>query len=422
MKFAIAVHGTRGDVEPAIAVAFELQRRGHEVSVAVPPNLIEFAHSTGLSHVTPYGPDSHKQMESELIRKWWTLRNPVTVLRQARHLVMNGWVEMGDTLTKLATDADLIICGTTYQEVAANVAEVHSIPLASLHYFPMRCNNHLLPIRLPTPVLKMLWSFVEWVHWQLLKPAYDAQRRILNLPKSQVRAARKIVEAGTLEIQCYEKLFFPGLEEAWKGQRPFVGSMTLNMATSVDHEVSWWMSRGRAPIFFGLGSMPIEDPVKTFAMISRVCQELGERALIASGALKFEGICSDHSVMVTPNVNYAAVFPECRAIVHHGGAGTTAASLRSGIPTLVLWEVADQPVWAKQIKRLGVGTSRRFSKTTPSTLHDDLRKILLASCRARAREVAAQMTPPHLSVTMTANLLENFARDKGSSQTACSLH
>jgi UDP:flavonoid glycosyltransferase YjiC (YdhE family) len=144
--------------------------------------------------------------------------------------------------------------------------------------------------------------------------------------------------------------------------------------------------------------------------------------LITSGALKFEGISSDPSVMVTPTVNFAAVFPECRAIVHHGGAGTTAASLRSGIPTLVLWESADQPVWARQIKRLGVGTSRRFSKTTPNTLHDDLRKILLASCRARAREVAAKMTPPHLSVTMTANLLENFARDKGSSQNACSLH
>ena len=75
-------------------------------------------------------------------------------------------------------------------------------------------------------------------------------------------------------------------------------------------------------------------------------------------------------------MNYAAVFPPCRAVVHHGGSGTTAASLRAGIPTLVLWSSADQPYWGAQVKRLQVGTARRFSATTGESLVADLRRIL----------------------------------------------
>ncbi|PRC55869.1 glycosyltransferase, partial [Mycobacterium sp. ITM-2017-0098] len=84
---------------------------------------------------------------------------------------------------------------------------------------------------------------------------------------------------------------------------------------------------------------------------------LGERALICSGAWDAgDGASADH-VRVVKSVNHSAVFPRCRAVVHHGGAGTTAAGLRAAAPTFVLWIGAEQPIWAAQVKRLGVGTS-----------------------------------------------------------------
>ena len=154
MRFAIAVHGTRGDVEPAAAAAVELQRRGHEVSMAVPPNLVRFAESAGLpAPVLPYGPDSQQQLEAEVFRDWWKLRNPATVLRQAREYVVDGWSEMSETLNAMAAGADLILTGTTYQEVAANVAEAQGIPLAALHYFPARANSKILPVPVPLSVV-----------------------------------------------------------------------------------------------------------------------------------------------------------------------------------------------------------------------------------------------------------------------------
>ncbi len=108
-------------------------------------------------------------------------------------------------------------------------------------------------------------------------------------------------------------------------------------------------------------------------------------------------------------MNYSAAFPECRAVVHHGGTGTTAAGFRAGVPTLILSTDLDQTLWGVRVKRLKVGTARRFSGTTEKTLVSDLRVILDPQCVARARELAARMTEPTESVETTADLVEDLA-------------
>ena len=117
----------------------------------------------------------------------------------------------------------------------------------------------------------------------------------------------------------------------------------------------------------------------------------------------------DH-VKVVGAVNFAAIFPACRAVVHHGGAGTTATGLRAGVPTLILSTDLDQTLWGARVKRLKVGAARRFSSTTRESLVADLRTILDADYAARAREIATRMSKPADSVTAAADLLEDFAR------------
>ena len=84
-------------------------------------------------------------------------------------------------------------------------------------------------------------------------------------------------------------------------------------------------------------------------------------------------------------MNHAAVFPACRAVVHHGGAGTTAAGLRAGVPALVLWNGLDQPVWATSVKYLEVGLGRRFSESTLDSLIADLGEVLTPQYANRAK-------------------------------------
>ncbi|HEY0228847.1 MAG TPA: nucleotide disphospho-sugar-binding domain-containing protein, partial [Mycobacterium sp.] len=117
-------------------------------------------------------------------------------------------------------------------------------------------------------------------------------------------------------------------------------------------------------------------------------------------------------IKVVGTVNYAETFPACRAVVHHGGAGTTAASLRAGVPTLVLWSTQDQSIWGAQVKRLKVGTVRRFSATTRESLVEDLRQILASEYATRAREIATRMTKPSDSVARAADILQNLASSR----------
>src|SRR6201999_4041014 len=98
--------------------------------------------------------------------------------------------------------------------------------------------------------------------------------------------------------------------------------------------------------------------------------------------------------MVVCAMTHAAAFPACSAVVHHGGAGTTAAGLRAGVPQLILSTLGDQTVWGAQVRRLKVGTAQRFSSVNPESLVAGLRAILAPQCVSRAREFANQMTEP----------------------------
>ncbi|BBZ44501.1 glycosyltransferase [Mycobacterium parmense] len=426
MKFVLAFYGTRGDVEPGVAVGRELLHRGHYVHMAVPPDLVDFAESVGLT-ATAYGPDTQAWLEAtrnfwtRFFRNLWKIQEAKRLFREAREPGIQCWAEMSTTLRSLADGADLLLTGMSYQELATNVAESRDIALATLLWFPIRVNGHLVPT-LPAPLIRGAMTLYEWLVWLGVKSGEDAQRRELSLPKAKGPAPRRIAERGSLEIQAYDEVCFPGLAAEWAKwngrnlpQRPFVGTLTLELATDADEDVAKWIAAGKPPIFFGFGSIPVESPAETLGMIAAACAQLGERALVSAGWTNFGNVhCFEH-VKVVGAVNYAAIFPACRAVVHHGGAGTTAAGLRAGVPTLILWMADVQGIWGAAVKRLKVGTARRFSITTEKSLVADLRRILAPQYVARARELATRMTTPADSVAAAADLAEDFARAGGRS-------
>jgi UDP:flavonoid glycosyltransferase YjiC (YdhE family) len=386
MRFVFVGYATRGDVEPCAAAGRELLRRGHEVCLAVPPNALGLVESVGLDAVA-YGADSQKQTIGAM-DFMAVAQNPISALPQLIERVNRLWAEKNATLTPLAEGADLLVANLSEQGLAANVAEYHDIPLAALHVFPER----MLPL--------------GWMYSGVTEAAEGDQRRALGLPEGTAPAPQ-------LEIQTYDELCLPGSAAEWvepNGRRPFVGSLTLGLPTNADDEVLSWIDAGRPPIYFGFGSTPVASPAEAVAVISAACAQLGERALVCSGWNDYSHVPGFDNVKVVDAVNFAVIFPACRAVVHHGGSGTTAAGLRAGVPTLILWTDFDQPLFAAGVQQLKVGTGRQFAATTLDSLVADLRSILTPECAARAREVAAQMTDPAKSVASAADLLEEAAR------------
>jgi UDP:flavonoid glycosyltransferase YjiC (YdhE family) len=355
--------------------------------------MLAFIESAGLAAV-PYGPDWQAQMRDDGFVRM--IQNPLSAIHEAVEYVAQVSAAKSAALMSLTNGADLLLAGMNEQGLAANVAEYYGIPLAVLHSFPPQI------LELGSP------------HGSLPgKQAELDQRRALGLPDATALSTRPIVEDKSLEIQAYDELCFPGLAAEWADQslrRPFVGALTLEMPTAADDEVLSWIAAGPPPIYFGFGSTPIAYPADTVAAISAACAQLGERALIWSGPNDFTDVPYAQHVKVVDMVSQAAIFPACRAVVHHGGAGTTAAGLRAGIPTLVLWNGLDQPVWADTVTRLEVGFGRCFSESTVNSLVADLHSVLAPHQASRAREVAAQMTTPAESRARAADLLEDAAR------------
>jgi UDP:flavonoid glycosyltransferase YjiC (YdhE family) len=419
MKFVLASYGGRGDVEPAVVVGRELVRRGHDVRMAVPPNLVGFAEAAGLAAVA-YGLDSQPILDGArdywtcFFRTPWKLKELNRMGRETQEFTTRCWREMTTTLASVADGADLLLTGLIYEQPAVNVAEYYDIPLATLHFFPVRAHGQLLPF-LPSPLSRTAMTVNDWFVWRGTRTSEDAQRRGLGLPKAAGPAPRRVAERGSLEVQAYDQVCFPGLAAEWTkfdSQRPFVGALAMELATDADEEVVSWIAAGTPPICFGFGSIPVASPAEMLARIGAACAQLGERALVCSGSTDFRNVPHSEHVKVVGVVNYAAIFPACRAVVHHGGAGTLAAGLRAGVPQLILWTVLDQPFFAAQLKRLKVGTGRRFSTTTEKSLVTDLRRILAPQYLARAREIATRMTKPAESAVAAADRVENFARLK----------
>ena len=408
MKVVLACYGTRGDVEPCVAVGRELLRRGHDVRIAVTPDLVGFAEAAGLAAVG-FGPDfkfyndtQRNLLPANDFRILLNIPRLIRLSREAEMLLEQTWRQTSATLTPLVEGADLLVTYQLLEESALNIAEYYGIPLATVHVTPRRANRQ---IRSAT-VLN------EWRHyWGMFKKIDNAQRRELGLAKATTPSPRRIAERGSLEIQAYDEVCFPRLATEWAkwgGQRPFVGALTLALATEADDAVASWIAAGTPPIYFGFGGTPVESPADTIAMIAAACEQLGERALVCAAASDFSNVPQFEHVKVVGAMNYATIFPACRAAVHHGGAGTTAASLRAGLPTLILWTWLDQAFWGTQVTRLKLGAAGRFSNATKESLVADLRRILAPEYTARAREFSTQMTKPTESVAKAADLLEKF--------------
>lgn len=421
MKFVLATWGSRGDIEPSAAVGRELVRRGHDVCLAVPPDLVGFTEAAGISAVG-FGPesasilDAHRDFWTCFFSTPWRLRKMLRARVEIAGPLLTGWQEMSATLRSLADGADLIFTGINFEDAAANVAEHQGIPLATLHYFPLRPNGQILtflPPALGRAAVRAFW----WLSWRVTKQVEDAQRRELGLPLAVGSAPRRITARGSLEVQAYDEACFPGLAHEWaRGERgmrfnrPFVGTLTLGLSTDADDEVMSWIASGTPPIYFGFGSIPVESPADTIAMIDNACARLGERALIGAAGTDFSKVPHGEHVKVVGTLNYPAVFPRCRALVHHGGSSTTPIAMRAGVPQLILYWDMVHAVYGGAVKRLKVGTARRFSTATEGSLVGDLSAILGPRYRARARELAARITDPPAAAAAAADLLEEAVR------------
>ncbi len=426
MKVAVPLTGTRGDVQPAVALGLELRRRGHDVLVGAPPNLVEFTTRAGLAAV-PCGPDVQQLYSSAAGQRALAAGSSFRLMQLVGKQMAEYADRMNHEVIEVCSGADVIVSTLLTEDRAISVAEASGTPMVTMHGFPgRRAASYPFPgafppgRRMPAPVNQASWVLAENARRVVFLRYLNRLRADLGLRRSLASPAEMLARRGVPEVQIYHRALVPGLAEEWGERRPLVGFLTLDRAARAavgepvdEHrELLDWMGSAAPPVYFGFGSMPIRGADGVLATVRQTVRALGIRAVVGVG---WSDLSSDETVVgdeirVVGPIAHDLVFDRCAAAVHHGGIGTTYESLRAGLPTMVCSVSFDQPMWGGQVERLGVGVHLPFTELDAPGLTAGVRTLLEPGTRARARALADELSSGGDPVARTADIVEATAR------------
>lgn len=417
MKIALLAHGTRGDAQPMMVLGDELERRGHQVVLGLPPNLVDFANNAHFQ-AQSVGVDSQAFLESTQGRDWLATGNTRAFMLEVRSTIRSHADEINANLIKLCTDVDLIVSGYLLEDRAAVIAEHNQVPLVLFHSAPLRKTNAVAnPLvstkSLPFNLNSISHAAFDFLVWQGIKADINKLRLTLAMPKTSLSTSKRSLLARSVELQAYSQLMLPEIRD-WGPRRPLVGfvipdqQMRARMGEdSIDPRLQAWLNAGDPPIYFGFGSMPVRDPLAAYEAIVRVIDALHLRAVICAGWSSLtENEAISKNVYFVRSVNHDLLFPQCKAAIHHGGAGTVAASLSAGLATMIYSVFADQPFWGAQVERLGVGCHTRFSNLNAQNLQDGIQCLLEPATARRAYEFGMELKLDTFGARRAADLIE----------------
>ncbi|WP_350353339.1 glycosyltransferase [Microbacterium sp. A8/3-1] len=409
MRVTLLAFGTRGDAQPMSVLGSELQRRGHIVRLASSPGTHDIPQAFDLTTL-PLGRDMREMVVSEEGAAIMMARSGRKLSRAVVRALYDGTSVIRDAIAA-CSDSDVIIASWLTQHIAEVIAAQRRVPLVAIQTIPVRPSR---AVPHPLSFDRDSGSFRNWLsganlrlHWR------RAMRGHIQLTRA-LSGFRGRTPPPALEIQAFDHALVPALPS--EQTTPIVGSLIIPGEvrealgeTDVDDVVVRWIQGGEAPVLYGFGSMPVGDPHAVMQMIERVAHETGTRAIVSSGwgGLSAAGI-SDDRILAVGAVNHELLMPMCAAVVHHGGAGTTAASSRAGIPAVICSVSYDQPFWGGRIAALGSGTTFEFSELDYDRLLQAVTHALAEETRARARLVGHSMRRD--AVQSAADLIESAVR------------
>jgi len=362
MRATILTAGSRGDVQPYVALGAGLRAAGHEVRLATHGIFEPLARAHGLGfHAVAGNPE--EMIQDELGHAWLESdRSPVRFVRGFRRIM--GPVVHAATRDALAAcqGADLIITSGVGFYMGYSIAEELGAPLLQAYLQPIHPTRAFPSAIFPTRYHGGPW-FNLLTHvgggqlfWQLMRPLMNtARREILGLAPFSVVGPFFDMQRRAMPVAYgYSPSVLPKPRE-WPAHIHVTGYWFLpDTEWAPPPELADFLAAGPPPVYVGFGSMGDRDPERTTAIVLDALRRAGRRGLLLTGwAGLAQGDLPD-DVFKIEQAPHGWLFPRMAAVVHHGGAGTTAAGLRAGVPSVVVPFFADQPFWARRVLSLGV--------------------------------------------------------------------
>ncbi|MFI6034973.1 glycosyltransferase [Streptomyces sp. NPDC051315] len=386
--------GSRGDVAPFTGLGHALVRAGHEVTLVTHARFAPLVTGSGMDfHALPVDPRA--ELESErgrgLHRSSTGAGKLLRVARMARAVVGR----MTDDLVAAAHASDLLLLSASVAPLGHSIAEGLSLPSLGLCLQPLAPTREFAPPMLGGgswgPVGNRLAGHgVELAVQRVFAPALPAVRARLGLPARRfgtgprVRRDRPVLHGFSTHLVPRPRDWRPelGITGYW---------WPYDRDTRLPPAVRDFLDAGPPPVFVGLGSATVPDPRRLGTEIVRALRRAGLRGVIQRG---WAGLAADGDDMLTVDeVPHSLLFPETAAVVHHCGAGTTAAGVRAGVPAVPVPVQFDEGFWADRLVTLGLAPRVvPLRRLTAETLAPALLRVTREDgFRARARELGARV-------------------------------
>jgi UDP:flavonoid glycosyltransferase YjiC (YdhE family) len=401
MRITILTIGSRGDTQPFIALGVRLQQAGYDVLLAAPPDFACMAETYGLPFRAIGGqmqallstPEARAVIESgdKLKALRWRQAN--------RHLLFDS---MFEDAWKASQGTDGIIYKNAVS-IGASIAEKLRVPCVEAGIMPLTPTREFPPVLLNAskgwgrfqPVVNWLGSSVssQLVMWQAVREAVNTFRRErLGLkPYPFFGPVAQQGRAGMPLLYAYSPLVVPRPLD-WPENVHVTGYWFLDAPAHWQPPQSLvdFLQAGPPPVYIGFGSMPQTDPRQTIQMFLKALEQTRQRGILLKGwsGLDEAGKLPD-SVYLIDSVPHSWLFPQVAAVVHHGGAGTTAATLWAGVPSIFVPHFGDQPFWAARVQELGCAPAAisRHHLTADHLARGIQEAVTNAAMRQRAAEL-----------------------------------
>jgi vancomycin aglycone glucosyltransferase len=364
MRALLSTIGSRGDVQPLLALAVRLRELGHEARLCAPPDFRELSEAHGLPFV-PVGPRVRS--------------GPAGDPEDAIADMVAGQFA---TLRAAADGCDVLVGCNQLQVATPSVAELLGLRYVFADYSPIAFPSpHHLPPRLPGPRPepgadpRTMWVREAERRNAMFGPALNEQRAAAGLAPvtdvlSHLLTDRPLLAADPALAP------WPGSDLDVTQDVTQTGAWLLRDERPLPPEVTGFLADGEPPVYFGFGSM--RSPRSTGTAAVEAARALGRRAIVLRGWGELDLGDAPDCLAIT-EVNVQALFPRVAAVVHHGGAGTTTAAALAGVPQVVVPHLYDQYYFAERVEVLGIGAAGEESLT------DALTRALVPEVAAAAR-------------------------------------
>ena len=419
MRILISTLGSRGDVQPFLALAVGLQQVGHLVTLAAPYNFADWIQSFGVqAHPIHFNPQDFMQRPD--IQAATKSRNVLRQLRLMREVLGPKMVEALEEFGRAAAETDFIVqTGTGLGGI--EIAEARHIPMAFGFLQPFA------PTRaFPSFFLPLRFSLGGWYNYLTHKLMFRAiwpnfgdpinrWRARMDLPPW--RSFQEMLNArqqfGTPWLFGYSPNVLPKPDD-WAAHHHVTGYWFLEAQSDWQppNELIHFLESGPPPVYIGFGSMRDEDSERLTRLVLKALDLSGQRGILLTG---WGGLAHGDQLddlYFLDDVPHSWLFPRMSAVIHHGGAGTTAAVLRAGVPNIITPFALDQYAWAGRVVKLGVGPKMAsFKKLTAEQLAQVIQKAVSdTALRNRAENIGEKVRAEN-GIAAAVEIIERHAAD-----------